>query len=343
MLFYFAFNLNCQDHAPCRHAPLLTPLKIYYTDHFELPLPDGHRFPMSKYRLLRSAVVQSDHHRGDVLVVPLAATDADLLRCHTVGYVRAVLDGTLTTAEVRRIGFPWSPKMVQRSRRSTGATIAAANAALVDGVAVNLAGGTHHAMTDTGEGYCVFNDAAVAIRSLQAAGKIRRACVIDLDVHQGNGTAQIFQGDPSVFTLSIHGEKNFPSRKTSSDLDIALPDGTQDDAYIEFLNQALSRVSDAGPFDLAVYLAGADPFQFDRLGRLSLTMPGLLRRDQTVFRWCDHHNTPVAVAMAGGYATNVQDIVNIHAATVQQASQHCIRRQNRQPTTQNTSHDGPRQ
>ena len=289
---------------------------------------------MSKYRLLRSAVVQSEHHRDDVLVVPQAATDEDLLRCHAGGYVRAVVNGNLTAAEVRRIGFPWSPKMVQRSRRSTGATIAAANAAIAEGVAVNLAGGTHHAMTDTGEGYCVFNDAAVAIRSVQAAGKVRRACVIDLDVHQGNGTAQIFQGDPSVYTLSIHGEKNFPSRKTSSDLDIALPDGTGDDAYIEFLNGALDQVAAEGPFDLALFLAGADPYQFDRLGRLSLTMNGLLRRDQTVFGWCAKHRTPVAVAMAGGYAKNVQDIVKIHAATVQQASQYFVRCRNQRSSAE---------
>jgi acetoin utilization deacetylase AcuC-like enzyme len=287
-------------------------LKIYYTDHFELPLPDGHRFPMSKYRLLRKAVVDSDRLRRDVLVVPKAASDEDLLRCHSLRYVSAVRDGQLTAAEVRRIGFPWSPKMVERSRRSTGATMAASIAALSDGVSVNLAGGTHHAMKDAGEGYCVFNDAAVAIRSLQAAGQIRRACVIDLDVHQGNGTAQIFQDDASVF--------NFPSRKTDSDLDVALPDGTGDEDYLSALQDSLDKVCKAGPVDLVIYLAGADAYLGDRLGRLKLTMDGLRQRDQAVFQWCADQDLPVAVAMAGGYAENVNEIVQIHAATVEMAS-----------------------
>jgi len=295
-------------------------LKIYYTDHFELPLPDGHRFPMSKYRLLRKAVVESDSLRDDVLVVPAAATDDDLLRCHSTRYVEAVKTGTLTEAEVRRIGFPWSHKMVERSRRSVGATMAASVAALVDGASVNLAGGTHHAMKDAGEGYCVFNDAAVAIRSLQTAGKIDRACVIDLDVHQGNGTAEIFQDDPSVFTLSIHGEKNFPSRKTASDLDVALADGTGDDGFLSALHDALAKVSSQGAWDLAIFLAGADPYMGDRLGRLRLTMQGLLQRDQAVFQWCAEQKVPVAVAMAGGYAENVHEIVQIHAGTVELAS-----------------------
>lgn len=296
-------------------------MKIYYTDHFELPLPDGHRFPMSKYRRLRKAIVDSDRHRQDVLVVPLAATDDDLLRCHRMRYVEAVKTGSLTKAEIRRIGFPWSPKMVERSRRSTGATMAASVAALSDGVSVNLAGGTHHAMKDAGEGYCVFNDAAVAIRSLQASGRIDRACVIDLDVHQGNGTAEIFQGDASVFTLSIHGEKNFPSRKTASDLDISLPDGTGDEDYLAALADALTKVSNEASVDLVIYLAGADPYQGDRLGRLMLTMQGLRRRDGLVFQWCAEEKIPVAVAMAGGYAENVAEIVQIHATTVELASQ----------------------
>lgn len=301
-------------------------MKIYYTDHFELPLPDGHRFPMSKYRLLRKAVVESDRLRGDVLVVPKAATDEDLLRCHSPRYVAAVSQGKLSAAEVRRIGFPWSPKMVQRSRRSTGATMAASLAALADGVSVNLAGGTHHAMKDAGEGYCVFNDAAVAIRSLQTSGIIQTACVIDLDVHQGNGTAEIFQDDASVFTLSIHGEKNFPSRKTASDLDVALPDGTKDDDYLSALSDSLTKVSSAGPPDLAIFLAGADPYLGDRLGRLKLTMDGLKRRDQAVFQWCQENQLPVAVAMAGGYAENVTEIVQIHSATVDLASQFARKR-----------------
>lgn len=296
-------------------------MKIYYTDHFELPLPPKHRFPMSKYRLLRERIVRSEDHLGDTLLVPPAATDEQLLRCHTRRYVDAVKDGTLSVAEVRRIGFPWTSKMVERSRRSTGATIAACRAALADGIAVNLAGGTHHAMSDAGEGYCVFNDSAVAIRALQHEGRIQRACVIDLDVHQGNGTAQILSGDPSTFTLSIHGIKNFPLRKTDSDLDIALPDGTDDTTYLRCLTDALKRVRAAGPFQLAIYLAGADPFRDDRLGRLSLTMQGLQQRDRAVLQWCRDEEMPVAIAMAGGYAEDVSQIVEIHAATVRTASQ----------------------
>ncbi|MCG8652822.1 MAG: histone deacetylase, partial [Pirellulales bacterium] len=214
-------------------------MRIFYTDHFELPLPPDHRFPMDKYRLLRQRVVNSLAHAEDTLHVPPAANDQQLLGCHQPRYVEAVIRGTLTEAEVRRIGFPWSAKMVERSRRSTGATIAAARAALVDGAAVNLAGGTHHAFADAGEGYCVFNDAAVAIRTLRTERGIDRACVIDLDVHQGNGTASLFSDDTSVFTLSLHGKKNFPLRKVPSDLDVALPDGTGDEGYLAALDEAL--------------------------------------------------------------------------------------------------------
>ena len=292
-------------------------MRIYYTDHFELPLPPKHRFPMSKYRRLRQRVVSSDHHRHDTLLVPKAATDDQLMLCHDADYVQAVTAGTLTSSQIRRIGFPWSPRMAERSRRSTGATIAAASAALEEGLAVNLAGGTHHAMTAAGEGYCVFNDAAVAIRVLQSQGRIQRACVIDLDVHQGNGTAEILAGDDSAITLSMHGVKNFPLRKTAGDIDVDLADGTDDLAYIDALLAALDQLQDSGPFDLAIYLAGADPFAEDRLGRLALSKAGLRRRDETVFAWCAAHRLPVAVAMAGGYAQQIEDIVDIHAATVE--------------------------
>ncbi len=291
-------------------------MHLYYTDHFELPLPDGHRFPMDKYRRLRQAIAVSDLHRGDPLLVPPAATDDQLATCHDRQYIRRVIAGELTAAEVRRIGFPWSAKMVERSRRSSGATIAAGRAALVDGIAVNLAGGTHHAQPDCGEGYCVFNDAAVAIRTLQAERLIRRACVIDLDVHQGNGTAAILSGDDSAFTFSMHGTKNFPLRKFPSDIDIDLPDGTGDEAYLQQLQAGLDVVFAAGPFDLAIYLAGADPYVGDRLGRLSLSFDGLRRRDEVVLERCRAMGLPLALAMAGGYAPNVDDIVRIHATTI---------------------------
>ena len=295
-------------------------MRLYYTDHFHLPLPAGHRFPMDKYRRLRQRIASSAWHAGDVLVVPPAASPDQLGLCHSPAYVEAVFRGTLSVAEVRRIGFPWTPAMAERSRRSTGATIAAARAALEDGVSVNLAGGTHHAFADAGEGYCVFNDAAVAIRTLQAERRIRRGCVIDLDVHQGNGTASILAGDDSAWTLSLHGVKNFPLRKVPGDLDISLPDGSDDEAYGDALAAALECADAAGPFDLAIYLAGADPYEGDRLGRLALTKSGLARRDAAVIRWCRERGIPLAIAMAGGYAPRVEDIVEIHAATCRIAS-----------------------
>ena len=297
-------------------------MRIYYTDHFELPLPDGHRFPMDKYRQLRQRVVDSVVHGDDKLLVPPAATDDELCLCHTDGYVRAVVAGELSEPEVRRIGFPWSEKMVERSRRSTGATLAASRAALVDAVSINLAGGTHHAFADAGEGYCVFNDAAVTISNLQREGAIRRACVIDLDVHQGNGTASMLAENPDAVTLSIHGSKNFPLRKVASDRDVSLPDGTGDDGYLVALDDALRWLGRTGNFDLAIYLAGADPFEGDRLGRLSLTKSGLAERDRRVLRWCGERGLPIAITMAGGYAHEIADIVDIHAATVAAAGAH---------------------
>ena len=300
-------------------------MKIYYTDHFELPLPDGHRFPMGKYRQLRQHVVRSDCHLKDSLIVPPAATNEQLLSCHTERYVNAVCEGTLSDYEIRRIGFPWSRQMVERSRRSTGATLAASRAALTDGIAVNLAGGTHHAMRDAGEGYCVFNDAAVTIRTLQREKLIQRACVIDLDVHQGNGTAEILGDDHTTFTLSLHGVKNFPIRKSPSDLDVDLDDGTTDQQYMTALHKALRQLGNSQPFELAIFLAGADPYEHDRLGRLKVSKKGLAERDRTVMQWCLDRNIPLAIAMAGGYAPDVKDIVSIHGMTVQLASMHCRR------------------
>ena len=296
-------------------------MRLYYTDHFELPLPDGHRFPMSKYRRLRHAIATDERHRRDALIVPPAATDEQLGLAHDRDYIEAVKSGTLSPSAQRRIGFPWSSGMVERSRRSVGATLAAARAAMTDGVAANLAGGTHHATAGVGEGYCVFNDAAVAIRTLQHEGVIARAVVIDLDVHQGNGTASIFDGDATTWTLSMHGAKNFPLRKHASDLDVPLADGTDDETYLSLLKDALSQTHAAGPFDLAIYLAGADPYVGDRLGRLALTMQGLAARDSAVLSWCRDRSLPVAIAMAGGYCPDVDQIVAIHRQTIRLASQ----------------------
>ena len=293
-------------------------MNIFYCDHFVLPLPVEHRFPMAKYRLLRERVAESLVPPA-VLLEPEPASDADILCCHDADYLQRVKTGTLTPKEVRRIGFPWSPAMLERSRRSVGGTIAAGRAALESGFAVNLAGGTHHAYADHGEGYCVFNDSAIAARVLQAEGLVQRVVIIDCDVHQGNGTAAIFAADPTVFTFSIHGEKNFPFHKEPSDLDIALQDATGDDGYLSALGQGVRTAFNHARPDLAIYLAGADPFAGDRLGRLQLTKDGLLERDRLVLEHCWQAGVPVAVAMAGGYAPVVDDIVDIHFQTVRLA------------------------
>ncbi len=289
---------------------------IYYTDHFVLPLPAGHRFPMRKYAALRERVRAV---AGDRLRVPDAATDAELMRAHEPAYVTAACSGSLDARALRRIGFPWSPAMIERSRRSAGATIAACRSALACGVGVNLAGGTHHAHRAHGEGFCVFNDAAVAARAMQAEGRARRVLIVDLDVHQGDGTAAIFADDDSVFTFSMHGRNNFPFRKAASRLDVELADGTGDVEYLAALGAALPHALRTARADLAIYLAGADPFAGDRLGRLALTKAGLATRDRCVLAQLRAAGLPVAIAMAGGYAENIDDIVDIHFATVHQA------------------------
>ena len=276
---------------------------------------------MSKYRLLRDRIVANPLHAQDVLLVPPAATVQQLTLAHDPDYVNRVFLGQLSDIELKRIGFPWSEKMVERSRRSSGATLAAARTALTERISVNLAGGTHHAMRSAGEGFCVFNDAAVTILTLRDEGLIRNALVVDCDVHQGNGTAEILGNDPHCFTFSIHGEKNFPLRKHPSSLDIDLPDGTTDGHYLTELQRGLQQCITSGHYDLMIYLAGADPFEGDRLGRLKLTKPGLIERDRAVLQFAQTHAIPVAVAMAGGYAQNVHDIVDIHAATVATARQ----------------------
>lgn len=291
-------------------------MRAFYCDRFVLPLPENHRFPMEKYRLLRERVAR----REDVtLTVPEAATSEDLARVHTTGYIEAVTEGRLTRRMVRGIGFPWSPELVERSRRSVGGTMAAARATLDDGVAANLAGGTHHAFADRGEGFCVFNDVAVAVRALQTAGRIARATVLDLDVHQGNGTAAIFADDDTTFTLSVHGAHNYPFRKEASDLDVALADGTGDDAFLDAVRSGVERALEHDP-DIAFFLAGADPWRDDRLGRLSVSKDGLAQRDEIVLRACREADVPVAVVMSGGYARDLTDTVDIHASTVTTAA-----------------------
>lgn len=300
-------------------------MHAYYSDHFALPLPAGHRFPMEKYALLREQVAQACP--GVQLVPAPAASDAELALVHAAAYVRGVVTGQLDPAHQREIGFPWSPALVERSRRSVGATIAAARMAMRDGVAVNLAGGTHHATADRGGGYCVFNDVAVAARVIQrdfpgVQGALRRVAVIDLDVHQGNGTAAIFSGDISVFTLSLHGARNFPFRKVAGDLDIELADGCGDDEYLLALEEALDAVWRRFDPQFVCYLAGADPYEGDRLGRLSLSMSGLAQRDAMVLSLAARHGVPAVVVMAGGYAQNPAHTVAIQRRTVQLAYEH---------------------
>ena len=294
-------------------------MRAYYSDHFVLPLPEGHKFPMAKYSRLRERILADGIVSPEDLHEAPLATIADLQLVHAPEYVDAVLTGTVPHEIQRRIGFPWSPQMVERSRRSVGATIAASHAALDEGVAANLAGGTHHAFTDRGEGFCVFNDVAVAARVLQHHQLARRIAIVDLDVHQGNGTAAIFSGDRSVFTFSMHGDKNFPFKKEVSDLDVPLADGTGDDDYLSLLQFHLHDVLNRHQPDFVFYLAGADPFEGDRLGRLKMTIDGLRRRDEIVMDACTRARLPVAISMSGGYATDIDAIVTIHANTIRVA------------------------
>ncbi len=272
---------------------------------------------MEKYSLLRKRVEDAGLGR---LQVPDGADDEMLRLVHEARYVERVRGGHLSADEVRRIGFPWSSRLVECSRRSVGGTVAAARAALAGGAAVNLAGGTHHAFPDRGEGFCVFNDVAVASRVVQREASARRIAILDLDVHQGNGTAVIFSDDPSVFTLSVHGLNNFPFRKEAGDLDLGLEDGAGDDAFLDAVERGVTEaLSRAGP-DLVFYVAGADPFEGDRLGRLAVSKDGLARRDDLVFEACAGAGVPVAVVMSGGYSQSVSDTVDIHFNTVAGAS-----------------------
>ena len=305
-------------------------MRAFHSDQFVLPLPPGHSFPMSKYRLLREAVEASLPLVRVTEATP--ATDGELALAHEPAWISAVAEGTTSAAQQREIGFPWSQRMVERARRSVGATIAAARTALFEreGVAANLAGGTHHAYAHKGSGYCVFNDVAVAARLMQAEWHRRhgqqrgllRVIVIDLDVHQGNGTASIFRDDPTVYTLSLHGARNFPFRKEASDLDLELPDGCTDGPYLQALDRALDQAwahhAEAAP-GLAFYVAGADPHENDRLGRLKISRAGLAERDRRVLAALRERGIPVALSMAGGYGREIEVTVAIQRRTIEEA------------------------
>jgi acetoin utilization deacetylase AcuC-like enzyme len=317
-------------------------MRAFYADHFVLPLPEGHRFPMAKYRLLRERLAQELPEVS--LEQALPASDGALAMAHSPAYIDAVARGLLSAQVMREIGFPWSEAMVERSRRSAGATVAAVSVALgmaegvagrPQGLAANLAGGTHHAYADKGSGFCVFNDAAVAARMVQAAwgrvhGRSRplQVAVVDLDVHQGNGTASIFRNDASVFTLSLHGAKNFPFRKEAGDLDVELPDGCGDEEYLQALEGALGELERRFDPGLVIYLAGADPFEGDRLGRLKLSYDGLEARDRRVFDWAWQRRIPLAFAMAGGYGIRIEDTVQVQVNTWRVAVEYWRRWQN---------------
>jgi acetoin utilization deacetylase AcuC-like enzyme len=289
-------------------------MHIYYAATHIQTLPPGHRFPMGKYELLRQRLAAELPQLRLALAEP--ASSGELALVHTPGYIEAVVNGSLSSAAQREIGFPWSEGMVERARRSVGATISAARTAMQEGVAANLAGGTHHAYAGKGSGFCVFNDVAVAARLLQAeSARVSRhslqVAVIDLDVHQGNGTANIFQHDPSIFTMSMHGAKNFPFRKESSDLDIELLDGCGDEEYLAQLDLGLQKLALRCQPGLIFYLAGADPHEGDRLGRLQLSFEGLRQRDQKVLQWAADKSIPLAMAMAGGYGKDIADTVQV--------------------------------
>ena len=291
---------------------------VLHTDRFVIPLPERHSFPISKYTLLAERVRRAFADRV-TLREPHAATDLELSLAHDPRYVERVVRGELTDAEVRRIGFPWSPGMVERSRRSVGATIEAARAALADGIAVSLSGGTHHAFRDRGEGYCVFNDTAVTTALLLRESLVDRVLVLDCDVHQGNGTAAMLRDEERAFTFSIHGASNFPRIKEPSDLDIPLADDVGDGEYLDALADGVETSFERARPDVVFYLAGADPLASDRLGRLSITKAGLRERDRRVLARCRRGRVPVVITMAGGYAPVIDDTVDVHFATVEEA------------------------
>jgi acetoin utilization deacetylase AcuC-like enzyme len=287
-------------------------VKAFAHDVYTYPLPPGHRFPLAKYRLVREGA-----ERAGLEVLPArAASAAELGRAHSGDWIARVETGELERREVLALGLPWSPELVERSRRSVGATLLAAEAALSEGVAANIGGGTHHAFTDSGRGFCVFNDVVVAVRALRADGAVRRVLVVDLDVHQGDGTHASFLDDPQAFTFSVNGFKNYPFRRVPGDLELDLPDGAGNDRYLDGLARLLPQALARARPDLCFYLGGADPYEGDRLGRLKLTKAGLRKRDLQVRDTLARSGVPVCVTLAGGYAEPIEDTVEINLTTL---------------------------
>ena len=288
---------------------------IYYSPYYYADIGEGHVFPIKKFELVRDKLLAEGTLHADEIIEPQPAKVEDLLLVHTEDYITRLVDGNLTAKEVRKLGLPWSNSLVRRTFLAVSGTINASLHALETGVASNLAGGTHHSFPDRGEGFCVLNDVAIAIRVLQRDNLAKRFLIIDCDVHQGNGTAFIFQDDEEVFTFSMHGAKNYPLFKEKSNLDIELPDKTADAEYLETLDEALPRVFLHNP-DLVFYLGGADPFEKDKLGRLGLTMDGLRQRDEMVIEYAKAHHVPLVTVMSGGYAADINDTVEIHCNTI---------------------------
>jgi acetoin utilization deacetylase AcuC-like enzyme len=293
-------------------------MQVFYTPRYYADIGEGHVFPIRKFELVRDRLLAEGTLAPHEIIEPQPAPIADVLLVHTEDYVTRLRAGALTPRELRRLGLPWSKALVRRSFLATGGTTSAARAALAEGIASNLAGGTHHAFPERGEGFCVLNDVAVAIRTLRRDNLIERAAIVDLDVHQGNGTATIFENDPGVFTFSMHGAKNYPVFKARSTLDVELPDATGDDEYLRALREHLPRVFTHRP-DIIFYLGGADPFTGDKLGRLSLSIAGLRARDEFVLGECGARGVPVATVMSGGYAADINDTVEIHCNTIRAA------------------------
>ena len=290
-------------------------MQVFYTPRYYADIGQGHIFPIRKFELVRNRLLAEGTLLPGELFEPEPAAIEEVLLVHTHDYISRLCNGTLTTKELRRLGLPWSESLVRRSFYAVGGTIAASRTALAEGYGSNLAGGTHHSFADRGEGFCVLNDVAVAIQVLRKERLIQRAAIVDCDVHQGNGTATIFAGDPDTFTFSIHGANNYPLFKASSSLDVELPDGTTDDGYLQCLNSHLPAVLATDP-EIVFYLAGADPYAGDKLGRLALTIDGLRRRDVSVLRECYEREVPVVTVMSGGYGKDINDTIEIHCNTI---------------------------